>query len=519
MDKFIHKFINAARRAQDRGGFTLVELMIVLVISLYVLYAASQMMTALMMQFKQQSKIAETSLEGVVGLDILRRDMHNAGFGIPHHLCRPKYCAGGVYSDTTDFGYNETVSAFQLSPNYTAASPTLHAALRDSTEDFNSPPMGRGFPRPITATVAPIDIIGDADATVKRRDYLVVRSMLVDDNLAAGKFTWRTESIPDNTWSPASMNMRTSSDAVLLLDGSPDGRMGLYVSNNGKDWFSTPFNATDYKRVMSSTSPNPGYTPEDDGSLYIVYGGIESTQGDRPPRPMRVPFNRADYYVTLNEDTTKIGKASVPTRCARKATGDLNGDGINDPAAGVLVKSLLIHKVAQTVGNNELPLLDCVLDFQVVYALDLGTGSDDDPDGIAGTYSDEDGTETQSGSQDESASGFTAPQALGRVDIPPQSTSTAPMDIVCCSKNDYRYRTHPIRQRMKEVRVYILAHEGQVDANYQYPADNIVVGPTSVMDATNAGRLGNRVQFDSNIQQWRSYRWKIYSIVESPIFQ
>ena len=64
---------------QNQKGFTLVELIVTMTIFVLVIAAASGVFTGLLTQFKQQSKITETNIEGVVGLEILRHDLSSAG--------------------------------------------------------------------------------------------------------------------------------------------------------------------------------------------------------------------------------------------------------------------------------------------------------------------------------------------------------------------------------------------------------------------------------------------------------
>ena len=64
-------------------GFTLVELMITMVVFVLVIAAASSIFSSLLNQFKQQSKIIESNIEGVVGLEMMRVDVQQAGFGLP----------------------------------------------------------------------------------------------------------------------------------------------------------------------------------------------------------------------------------------------------------------------------------------------------------------------------------------------------------------------------------------------------------------------------------------------------
>jgi len=71
---------------QKQTGFTLVELMVTMVIFVLVIAAASSMFTGILNQFKQQSKIAETNIEGLAGLQMFRTDIEQAGYGLPMTL-------------------------------------------------------------------------------------------------------------------------------------------------------------------------------------------------------------------------------------------------------------------------------------------------------------------------------------------------------------------------------------------------------------------------------------------------
>ncbi len=65
------------------NGFSLVELMVAMSVFTIVIAASSNVFLGTLGQFKQQTKIAETSMEELLGLQILRRDIEHAGFGLP----------------------------------------------------------------------------------------------------------------------------------------------------------------------------------------------------------------------------------------------------------------------------------------------------------------------------------------------------------------------------------------------------------------------------------------------------
>ncbi len=60
-----------------------------------------------------------------------------------------------------------------------------------------------------------------------------------------------------------------------------------------------------------------------------------------------------------------------------------------------------------------------------------------------------------------------------------------------------------IRNRLIEVRLHILAQEGQRDDSYRTPSDNVFVGSEGV------GR-------NFSLAAYRNYRWKLYNIVVKP---
>lgn len=131
------------------------------------------------------------------------------------------------------------------------------------------------------------------------------------------------------------------------------------------------------------------------------------------------------------------------------------------PGTGVLVKAV----VNQTDNNfTLLPIVDCVADFQVVYHLDT------DGDGGWDTRGDADGL-----------NGLNAQQ---------------------------------IRNQVKEVRCYVLTHEGGMDTSYTHTNSNFNVGEVDAGGNLLAGR-----QFDVSASagaNWANYRWKVYSLAVTP---
>jgi hypothetical protein len=130
---------------------------------------------------------------------------------------------------------------------------------------------------------------------------------------------------------------------------------------------------------------------------------------------------------------------------------------------GSLVKATLQHKDGK-LDNSISPLMTCVANMQVTFRLDRdGDGS---PDVTVNALADAFGT------------ALTALQ---------------------------------IKQQVKEVRVYILAHEGPRDNAYRHETQTITVGDP--IDG-----LGKNVNLLSVVgnTSWRNYRWKLYSLIVKP---
>lgn len=388
-------------------GFTLVELMVTMVIFVIVIVTASGIFTGLLTQFKQQSKIAETNTEGIVGLELLRQDIENAGYGLPWS--------------------------------------GLNAYTESAANPFNTNDAPANAPRAVTGAnnIAGIFVGGT--------DYLVIKSLNVlrtDPTVnSSEKWTRIFQSAAYDSLNPRVWNKLdgtqddtqtfSATDRVIVLQGTT-GKVERALITSGASFHTT----------YSSIKSDP-WQPQETDELRIVYG----INGAADPIPVR-PFNRADYFVQT--------PAVMPGRCA--------------VGTGILYKAMMNHDGGGSYSL--LPLLDCVADMQVIYRLDM----DDDEKGDVGTVSDV-----------SSANGGAATSSEG-----------ATIATVQATLNDAAL----LRQRLREVRVYILAHEGQRDPNYRYPNPTVTVGEFGLGRVYNfaAGGIGN----------WQEYRWKVYTLVVKP---
>lgn len=393
-------------------GFTLIELMITMAMFIIVIASVSSIFLGLLNQFKQQSKIAETSLEGMTGLEILRQDLEQTGYGLPQNVT-------GIADGDGDGNLWDEL------PNYLEATGAASA--------YNDAPQN-----------APRAIFSGNNIGLNNSDYLVIKSTYVARNDASKKWT-TLRTVGTRTWVPDRENVNKNDDGTLnnnvrvitLAPGSTDANSQSLVT--GAAAFSTTF---------ASVTAAP-WQPTDPNETRLVYGVDPSTN-------LRMPFNRADYFIEIQPNT------DVPDRCA--------------PNTGVLVKAVVSHDDGDFDSDEDgtddfMPLLDCVADMQVVYRFD----SNDD----------------------------------GLID-----NNTDNLATLTDTNGNGIIEAQEIREQVREVRIYILAHEGQRDPNYTYPNSTITIPP----DPSDPGTgLGSTFNLSTSIGTgWQNYRWKVYTIVVNP---
>ena len=388
-------------RMKREEGFTLVELLITMVIFVLFMIAASTVFTGMLTQFKQQSRLAETNIEGIVGLEIMRQDIEGVGYGLAWNV---EIDYDGDYNDWEQISnYNETVSnPFGLND---APSNAPRAIISQNNATFSTP-----------------------NNIFSGSDYLAIKSVTVARNSASAKWTTLSYFSPYvRTWTtageptPVSENLQPTDRVIVLNPGGTTNQRTLIAN-------STAFSTT-YSGVTS-------WKPDDDIKTYLVYG-VD------PDYALRMPFNRADYFIRKYNSS---GNNIAPSRCA--------------PNTGVLEKAVVKHSDG---SFTYLPLLECVVDMQVIYGQDLNSDGQFDPGGGDG-YSED------------------------------LTASTA----------------QTIREQVKQVRVYILAHEGQKDITFTYPSSTVNLGGD-----VGLGRTFNLASAIGD-PEYKHYRWKLYTIVVTP---
>ena len=196
------------------AAFTLVELMIAMAIVMVVLYAAINFFIVSVRQYKVQTKITETNVEGILGLELFRQDLESLGYGLPWNNL-------GNYTETTGNG----------------------STLNDGN------------------TIAPRAVlsIDGPTFTVNNSDYLAIKSASVGMSDASRKWTTLTQAGLTRTWDPLTENLNSTEYVIVLSVGSTDTNRRSLVNPT------SPY-------TLFSGVTSAAFLPVDPYSANIVYG-------------------------------------------------------------------------------------------------------------------------------------------------------------------------------------------------------------------------------------------------------
>ena len=357
-------------RYSKQHGFSLIELLVVMALLSIVAIMTMDAFNMVIKQSGQTMKTVTTEIDQTIGLDILRSDIEQAGFGLPW--------------------------TFQNSITYAEAASPPGSTYNDSP------------------STAPRAILSGNNVGYNSSDYLVIKSTIVAGSDTANKWTYiskdsSTAPTP-KSWSSTSSNPSTN-DKVIVIKPRYDALGYNELVMNSGTFFTT----------YSSTNFTSAFSPATIGQRFIVYG---VSAADASLASLRMPFNRADYYIARPS-------TNMPSDCA--------------PNTGILYKSTVNHSDG---ALTEMPVLDCVADMQVVFR--LGTDTND-------------------------ITALTAQQ---------------------------------IREQLKEVRVYILYHEGSMDRSYTHEASTITVGEFGLGSTFNLATV-----IGTN---WNRYRWRVITLALKP---
>jgi prepilin-type N-terminal cleavage/methylation domain-containing protein len=330
----------------NRRGFSLVELLIVMVIFAVIMMISASSFESIIKINMRESKSIQSQIEGTVGLEILRGDIAAAGYGIPW--------------------------SFQITPDvtkYLEADLGADNPIKGlSADDFNDAPANKDVasPPPIAAPRAVVvgsvptgqaPMIGGVTNTNPGTDYLVFKSAMAAFNTVVGKWAFvnysstaggyitkknSTQDLLDNEVVTAHRNVFSGSNQrqhELAMENAQNFSFKLTTKNTNGNF--VPPN-TNYMPSGSYTDPSG---VKINTETMLVYGIKKLDAGSTDT--LRMPYNRADYFVMRPS-------SSMPAKCNK--------------GTGVLYKAVIINTMDANGGGRTLyPLLDCVGDMQVIF--------------------------------------------------------------------------------------------------------------------------------------------------------
>lgn len=331
---------------RSQKGFTLVEMIIVMVIFMLVIMATSSSFNVLLTQMAKLTKSEESNIEGVVGLEMLRHDLQQTGFSLPD-------------------AYLE------------AAPPTYVEASIDPADDYNDAP--NGLPRAVVAgndLLAGVKVADAVDGVtyglLAGTDYLALKGGTLGMDETAQKWTYLpfdsgiTGLKKPRIWTEAHLNLVKDDDRVIVI------KKTIVKSRIVNQMIYDPTAPETYWATFDPAGLSAAFSPTLPEEVLYVYG-------IRGNADLSMPFNRSDYFVA-NPDAAD----RRPNYCA--------------PGTGILYKARVAHDEIATTGYaggalQPMPLLDCVADMQVVFGWDLSDGmGGEGQDGVIDTYSNADGS-------------------------------------------------------------------------------------------------------------------------------
>lgn len=233
-------------------GFTLVELIVTMAVFIVVLMIAASAFNTIVTNASKYSKSEESNIEGMIGLEMMRHDLEQMGFGLP-------WAFGGALT------YAETnpLDILDDAPN--------------------------GVPRPF---------VGYDNSSSAR---IGVKASSVGTAKASQRWTYigfeNYSALPHES-RPVDMGASTpkKDDRVIALLTSFNNHTTASLRNPDDTVFSFPYD-------NPNLQPAPTFRPQGDQDTVFVYGLREDNKF------LRMPFNRADFYV----GTTS---GAVPSFCA-----------------------------------------------------------------------------------------------------------------------------------------------------------------------------------------------------------
>ena len=249
------------RLTKNDDGFTLIELLITMALFIVVIMITANIFEKMLPKTKIITKSEVSNIEGIVGLEMFRRDLEQAGFGLFTDIDHPP----PSYTETDSAGYNDAPG---------------------------------GIPR---AVVAGNNL---TSGVLSGSDYLVIKGTNAALNPASQCWTRIKGLGSSKIWGANDLqeNRNDLEDQIVVVNQTYKNGELLRKLIYSPSSFTAPY------RANGAAYEYP-FAPTSDDKHYYYYG-IYSTDSENPAP--RAPFNRTDYFV-------RRVAGDMPDRCSPAA--------------------------------------------------------------------------------------------------------------------------------------------------------------------------------------------------------
>ncbi|HEX8949262.1 MAG TPA: prepilin-type N-terminal cleavage/methylation domain-containing protein [Dissulfurispiraceae bacterium] len=323
------KAARAADTLGEQSGFSMIEMLIVMTLFVIILGITVNTSTLIFNQSAQQAKGAEAQMESVVGLEMLRRDLEQAGYGLPW--------------------------SFQSTITYNEASVSPASNYNDSTG---------GVPRAVAGGT------GLTTFVLNNSDYLAIKSAIAGMDSASQRMSYLLDASTVKKWGITSEDLADTDNVIIIRPQASETILKQLVMN-GTNFYTSfntvtgfpvqaadliygisssnaprmPFNRADYY-VRRPASGTPSLCNSSTGVLYkaTVNQGSGAGGGQLTEYPLLDCV--ASMYVVLNLDMNDDGTPGTFSSLPDATTGFPN---VSSPSEGATAST-----VQATLGNPEL---------------------------------------------------------------------------------------------------------------------------------------------------------------------
>jgi prepilin-type N-terminal cleavage/methylation domain-containing protein len=226
--------------ARDNKGYSLIEILIAVALLGLVMALSGQLLQNMVTGQKKEAVVVTNQFEASLGVEMLRNDLTNAGFGL--------------------------ADDFKSSPGtYTEASV-------DPAMQFNNAPN-------VPKAIQHANNVSAA-GYIANSDYLIIRSPAVGMSSTAGKWTNITTT-KAHYWNDINLDMTTNDYMIVIKPRITTGGNSTLIVSGGVYAIKYPGQAVD---LPTAFQPDPSA-----GERFLAFG-----IGTTAPT---MPFVRADYYV------------------------------------------------------------------------------------------------------------------------------------------------------------------------------------------------------------------------------